>query len=197
MPNSFERVHAAPGFWFLRHGETDFNRRGLRCGGDADVPLSAHGEDQMRAVAPQIGALGIVVIVSSGLQRARRSALIISSMLGGIPILTQPLFNERSLGAWNGRPYAETEALLRAGATPPGGEAEAQFRQRIMRGVAGLSLAQNTLVVSSKGVARILDDWLGGGIVRHVANGELIRYLGAQGQSATENTSGCLEGSGS
>jgi probable phosphoglycerate mutase len=162
MQNSFERVQAASGFRFLRHGETDFNRSGLRCGGDADVPLSVHGEEQIRALAPQTGFLGIVAIVSSALQRARRSALIISSLLGGIPILTQSLFNERSLGAWNGRPYAETEALIRAGATPPGGEAAAQFRQRILSGVAGLSLAQNTLVASSKGVARILDDWLGG-----------------------------------
>lgn len=176
MPNSSDKVQPFLGFWFVRHGETDFNRRGLRCGGDVDVPLNTHGEDQIRALAPQIGALGIGLIVSSALVRTRRSALIISSMLGGIPIQTQPLFNERSLGAWNGRPYAEAEALIRAGATPPGGEAEAQFRQRILSGVAGLSLAQNTLVVSSKGVARILDACLGGGTLRPAENGKLIRY---------------------
>ena len=176
MPNTFERVQAAPGFWFLRHGETDFNRRRLRCGGDVDVPMNVHGEAQIRALAPQIGALGILLIVSSALQRAQRSALIISSMLGGIPILTHPLFNERSLGAWNGQPYAETEALIRAGATPPGGEAEAQFRHRVLSAVAGLSLVQNTLVVSSKGIARILDDCLGGGIACPAENGQLIRY---------------------
>ena len=66
MQNSFERVQAASGFRFLRHGETDFNRSGLRCGGDADVPLSVHGEEQIRALAPQTGFLGIVLPAANG-----------------------------------------------------------------------------------------------------------------------------------
>ncbi len=33
-------------FYFVRHGVTDLNFRGLRCGGDLDVPLTDIGCDQ-------------------------------------------------------------------------------------------------------------------------------------------------------
>lgn len=171
-------VAAVDRFWFVRHGETESNVRGVRCGGDVDIPMTAHGEAQIRAMKPQMSAIGIDLIVSGSLQRTQGSALILSKMMGAIPILTEPLFNERSLGAWNGRPHEEAEHLIRAGATPPGGEAEDQFRQRILHGVARLrkKMPLNILVVSSKGVARILNAAFGDGTPRHVANGELIQY---------------------
>lgn len=73
-------------------------------------------------------------------------------------------------------PYHEAEARIRAGETPPGGEAEADFRARILRGVAGLGekMGCNLLLISSKGVARILDATIGGGAARHAPNVELI-----------------------
>ena len=190
MPNSSDTFAPLERFWFVRHGETESNVRGLRCGGDVDIPLTAHGEQQIRALAPQIGALGIDLIVSSALQRTQRSALILSGMLGGIAILTEPLFNERRLGAWNGRPHQEAEHLLRSGMTPPGGEAEDQFRQRILQGVAGLreKIPHSILVVSSKGVARILSATFGHATPRHAANGELLLYELAR---AVHGTSPC------
>jgi probable phosphoglycerate mutase len=165
-------------FWFVRHGETEFNRLGLRCGGDVDVPLTASGEEQIRALAPQVHALGIGVIVAGALERTQRSAHILADLLGDVPVLTDARFNERSLGEWNGRPYHEAQAHIRASATPPGGEAEADFRARILDGVAGLcqKMDCNLLLVSSKGVARILNATIGGGAEHHAANGELIAY---------------------
>lgn len=143
-----------------------------------DIPLTSNGENQIKKMASRIAAIGISLIVSSALIRTQRSALIISGLLADIPVVTEPLFNERRLGAWNGLPHEETEALIRAGETPPGGESEAQFRQRIISAAASLreKMAHKILVVSSSGVSRILSAAPGGGTSRRLANGELIQY---------------------
>lgn len=167
-----------PVFYFVRHGETDYNARGVRCGGDVDIPLTAAGERQARAVAGELRHLGIGVIVTSSLQRTRRTAEIIAAALGGLPVEIEPLFAERRLGQWNGRSIEETEPLVRARATPPGGESENEFRARIARALEALSphLARRPLVVSSKGVARMLNLLCGQPGRPPAGNAEVIEY---------------------
>ena len=110
--------------YFVRHGVTEPNFRGLRCGGDLDIPLMDIGCDQAYLLAKQIEKmnLGIGVIVAGSLIRTRQTASIISAVLGNVPVEVEPLVNERRLGQWNNRPIAETEAQLAARVTPPGGE---------------------------------------------------------------------------
>ena len=69
------------GFWFLRHGETDWNARGLSQGA-VDVPLNANGEMQAVRAAELLADAGIASIVSSPLARARRTAETIAAALG-------------------------------------------------------------------------------------------------------------------
>lgn len=163
--------------FFVRHGETESNARGVRCGGDRDIPLTSRGEEQVRAMVPQLVGLGIALIVASPLLRTQRTAAIIAEALGGIVIETAPLFLERRLGEWNGRSIEETEPLLRAKQTPPGGESEAEFRARIERAVESLRplLLRRPLVVSSKGVARMLNLLFGDPSHPTVGNAEVIR----------------------
>lgn len=52
-----ERRH----FWFLRHGETDWNRTG-RWQGQVDVPLNTRGEDQARSAVPLLRPLGLEAV---------------------------------------------------------------------------------------------------------------------------------------
>lgn len=165
-------------FYFVRHGETEHNARGVRCGGDLDIPLTVAGERQARVVVGALRGLGIGVIVTSPLQRTRRTAEIIAASLGAPPIIIEPLFIERRLGEWNGRPVAETEPLIRAKQTPPGGESEAGFRDRIARALEALRphLAKRPLVVSSKGVARMLDLLCGQSGRPPAGNAEVIEY---------------------
>lgn len=146
-------------FWFVRHGETEYNRRGVRCGGDVDIPLTRRGEQQSEAVSSQLTHLGLDLIVSSPLIRARQTSAIIARCIG-CPVQIHPLLQERLLGDWNGMAISETEALLQGGMTPPGGESEPDFFRRI--GTALTELApqmqeRRILIVSSKGVARMLD----------------------------------------
>ena len=109
--------------YFVRHGVTEPNFRGFRCGGDLDIPLMDIGCDQAYLLAKQIDKMNlrIGVIVTGTLIRTRQTASIISGVLGNVPVEVDPLFNERRLGQWNNRPIAETEELLAAKVTPPGG----------------------------------------------------------------------------
>ena len=62
----------------VRHGVTEPNFRGCRCGGDLDVPLMDIGCDQAFLLAKQIEKmhLGIGVIVTGSLIRTRQTASI-------------------------------------------------------------------------------------------------------------------------
>lgn len=165
-------------FFLVRHGETEPNARGVRCGGDIDAPLTEKGLRQAEALGSVLSGRGIGVIVASPLQRTRRTAETIAVALGGIPIVYEPLFSERRLGEWNGRPIAETEPLIRAQQTPPGGESEAQFRDRVARALETLRphLARVPLVVSSRGVARMLQLLCSGSAGPPIGNAELLEY---------------------
>jgi len=107
--------------YFVRHGITEPNFRGFRCGGDLDLPMMDIGCDQAYLLAKQIEKmhLRIGVIIAGSLIRTRQTAAIISGVLGTVPVELDPLMNERRLGQWNNRPISETEDMLKRGVTPP------------------------------------------------------------------------------
>ena len=51
-------VEAGRALLFMRHGETEFNRRKVRCGGDVDIPLTELGEAQARAAGKGVSVCG-------------------------------------------------------------------------------------------------------------------------------------------
>jgi 2,3-bisphosphoglycerate-dependent phosphoglycerate mutase len=154
---------------FVRHGATAANLAGLRCGGDLDLPLTEPGRRQAQLAGQALlrQQLHISHIISSDLQRTRETAALIAGVLGSshpLPaVVVEPAFAERRLGGWNLTPTADTEASLRAGVAPPGGESDAQFRDRIVDALTRIAplLAQPVLLVGSKGVARVLGELAG------------------------------------
>lgn len=166
--------------YFVRHGATEPNFRGLRCGGDLDIPLMDIGCDQAYLLAKQIDKmnLGIGVIVAASLIRTRQTASIISGVLGNVPVEVEPLLDERRLGRWNNRPIAETEEQLAARVTPPGGESEEEFTARVGLALEALRpyLDRRPLLVSSKGVGRVMNVLLGGQGRMQVGNGEIVEF---------------------
>jgi probable phosphoglycerate mutase len=166
--------------YFVRHGITEPNFRGFRCGGDLDLPMMDIGCDQAYLLAKQIEKMNlrIGVIVAGSLIRTRQTASIISGVLGTVPVEIEPLFNERKLGQWNNRPIAETEDQLQKRMTPPGGESEEQFEARVALAFEHLRplLEKRPLVVSSKGVGRVLNNLLGGTERMTVGNGEIVEF---------------------
>ncbi len=150
---------------FVRHGATAANLAGLRCGGDLDVPLTDLGREQAAHAARRIAGLALPVglIVTSDLQRTRETASIIAAALPDAQVVVEPAFAERRLGEWNLRPVAETQPWFEARCTPPGGESDAEFTDRIARALRGLKaqLPQRPLLVGSKGVARVMAELIG------------------------------------
>jgi len=167
--------------YFVRHGITEPNFKGMRCGGDNDVPMMDIGCDQAYLLAKQIQKmdLGIGVIVAGSLIRTRQTAHIISGVLGDVPIELEPLINERRLGEWNTRTIAETEEMLAKKVTPPGGESEEQFSVRIGKALEGLRRFHDRrpLLVSSKGVGRVMHTLLGGEGRMQVGNAEIVEFV--------------------
>lgn len=158
---------------FVRHGATAANLVGLRCGGDLDLPLTDQGRRQAQQVGRALlaGRRPLSHIVTSDLQRTRETATLIAGVVGSahaLPTLVvEPAFAERRLGDWNLTPTADTEAAMRAGLVPPGGESNDEFHDRIVdaldriRPLMGGSVGGSVLVVGSKGVARVLGELSG------------------------------------
>jgi len=167
-------------FYFVRHGATEPNIFGVRCGGDLDFPLTELGRQQARASAERLRAMNIRigVIVCSGLRRTRQHAEIVSEILGGVPITIDPLLNERCMGEWNLRSVAATEPLLAQGMDPPGGESEEVFVARVSEAFERfrMLLPLNPLIVSSKAVARVLNLLLGAKGRLTLENGEMVQF---------------------
>jgi probable phosphoglycerate mutase len=170
---------------FLRHGATALNAAGLRCGGDIDLPLADIGHRQATQVARELVQRRVEVgaIVCSALQRTRQTADILARHLRGVDIVVEPAFDERHLGAWNRLPIADTQTDLAAGLTPPGGESNADFTRRVRDGAVQTLLPLlrhagqgRVLLVGSKGVARVLGEFVGAALRSPLGNAELAEF---------------------
>src|SRR5208337_4271489 len=89
-------------FWFLRHGETDWNAQGLSQG-NVDIPLNPTGLAQARSAAGRLRNRGIATIVSSPLSRARVTAEIVGEALALPPQIDDDL-REVRFGVQEGQP---------------------------------------------------------------------------------------------
>ena len=190
MPHSPSRVKKRPApapdpeavlpLRFVRHGATAPNLAGLRCGGDLDVPLTALGREQAQRVAPVVAALRprVGLIVTSDLSRTRETAALIAHHLPGVPVVVEPGFAERRLGRWNLMSIEETQPWLEARMTPPGGESDAEFVDRVARAVRRIKthLHERPLLVGSKGVARVLGELIGVAHRVELDNGYLAEF---------------------
>jgi probable phosphoglycerate mutase len=138
-------------FWFLRHGQTDWNRTG-RCQGRRDVPLSMQGEAEAHAAAPYLQGLGINAICSSPLKRARRTADIIAGRLG-VPVLEVPGLEEMDVGPYEGVADYSWVAAWREDKPVAGIEPFSDVRRRVTEAAnRALATASHVLIVAHGGV---------------------------------------------
>ena len=98
------RLRPVP-FWFLRHGETDWNAQGLSQG-RTDIPLNAVGLAQARRAARIRKGSGIAAVVASPLSRARVTAEIAAEALG-LPVSFDDDLREVNFGEQEGRPMGD------------------------------------------------------------------------------------------
>jgi broad specificity phosphatase PhoE len=116
-------------FWYLRHGETDWNAQGLSQG-NVDIPLNATGRAQAVAAAGLMRNRGIAAIVASPLSRAHDTALAVAAVLD-LPVELDEGLREVSFGVQEGKPMSQWFSDWVAGSyTPPDAESFAALRAR-------------------------------------------------------------------
>lgn len=137
-------------FWFLRHGQTDYNAQGLSQGG-IDIPLNETGRAQARAAAPLLLGRGLVGIVASPMQRARETAEIVNDTLG-LPLMFEPDLREVVFGGMEGKPLQPWFTDWMEGRlTPPGAESFAEITDRARGALQRVLAAPGPLLLVSHG----------------------------------------------
>ncbi len=126
----------------LRHGQTELSTE-RRFAGRGDIPLTKEGVRQAGLAARRLTDSGIDVIVSSPLQRARRTAEAVAEATGA-PMIVYDEFAEADFGAWEGLSFAEAGEkwpeelaawLQSPDASPPEGESFASVALRVVAGI--------------------------------------------------------------
>ena len=157
-----------PPIYFVRHGETEWNRLGL-IQGWTDIPLNETGHAQAQDVARAFAAHPEVTkecrFAVSPLVRTRQTMAYISDALslpeshvsvsGGLP-------KELGFGVWEGKPFWELKASpiypadpeTRYSWRPAGGESYADGQDRLRHWLADIQ--DPTVVVSHGAVGRCL-----------------------------------------
>lgn len=96
-------------FYYLRHGETDWNRD-HRAMGQTDIPLNKRGEDQAKKAALILQNYEFSCIAVSPLQRALKTAFLIAEHIPR-PIHVIDDFKEGKWGILEGKPKGDGAAL--------------------------------------------------------------------------------------
>jgi probable phosphoglycerate mutase len=91
----------------VRHGQSEWNAEG-RWQGQANPPLTELGREQAYHAARALGTVD--AIVTSDLERATDTAMILSGSLGVGPVILDPDLRERDAGEWSGLTRREIEA---------------------------------------------------------------------------------------
>ena len=95
--------------YFVRHGETYYNRKGLHQ--DLDVPLSDLGRTQIELAGDVLKNSGATKLITSDLTRAYQSAEIISEKTGLTPELSVLFREVKRPSELYGKRYISTETL--------------------------------------------------------------------------------------
>ncbi len=121
-------------FFFLRHGETDWNRE-HRAQGQKDVPLNAAGLEQANQASRLVAGLNIGTICTSPLRRAVDTAEILQGTLGcALEVIDE--LKECSWGVREGQVKEQWFDDWKFGcAVPQGAESYESFLRRALLGL--------------------------------------------------------------
>ncbi len=157
-------------FWFLRHGETDWNAKNLSQG-NVEIPLNALGLAQAEAAAQLLRGRGISSLVSSPLGRARVTSGIVAAALN-VPVEIEDGLREVRFGVQEGHPMGDWFREWIAGRmTPEGAESFAALRARAVTALnAALERPAPVLVVAHGALFRALRSAMGLDPDRRLAN---------------------------
>ncbi|MFN7709446.1 MAG: histidine phosphatase family protein [Holosporales bacterium] len=140
-------------FYFIRHGETDWNKRHVAMG-QSDIALNATGISQAHQAAELLRNEGIASIACSPLKRAHETATIIADRYG-LPLSVIEELSEASWGVMEGQDKGDGSWIhaWRHGEALQDAETFSDFANRVAKGVLkALELPEPVLIVSHGGV---------------------------------------------
>jgi broad specificity phosphatase PhoE len=137
--------------YLIRHGETEWSLSG-RHTGRSDIPLTRHGEDEARALAPALSDISLAAVLTSPRQRAQRTCELAGPRNAAVI--------ESDLAEWD---YGDDEGrrsvdirkerpgwlVFRDGC--PGGEMPAQISRRADRVIARFMAMRGNVAAFSHG----------------------------------------------
>ena len=151
----------------IRHGETSWNVD-TRIQGHLDIPLSANGRWQAERLADALKGEPLAAIYASDLTRAWETAQYVARAQG-LEVIKEVGLRERGFGDFQGKTFAEIEALLPEQSTrwrkrdpefsPQGGESLVALRSRVISAterLAALHPGEQIAVVGHGGVMDVL-----------------------------------------
>ena len=139
-------------FYFLRHGETEWNKIG-RTQGQLDAQLNETGRAQAARAAEALAPEPLERIIASPLSRALHTAQAVAAK-HEIEVETDDDLMECHLGEHQGGPHGPfLPAFFRGEYDPPGGETFLQFRDRVWVAMQrAVAHGPNTLIVAHGGL---------------------------------------------
>lgn len=123
-------------FYFIRHGETDFNII-HHFSGQQNIDINQTGIEQARAAIKHLKDLNIQTICVSSLKRAQHTANVINEVLQAPMIIIDEL-KELNWGELEGKPRKDNaylEQWERGEVSPMGAETFSDFKRRVEQGI--------------------------------------------------------------
>lgn len=119
-------------FYYIRHGESEWNRLDQFAGGQTDTPLTDLGREQALQARGVFESLDLAPthIFHSPLSRAKDTALILNGNKN-LPMTEVDGLREIYAGAWAGIPNKDAKTRWENGETPENGENMDMFATRI------------------------------------------------------------------
>lgn len=136
-----------PIFLFIRHGETDYNKKMHIPGRLPDIHLNKKGRQQAQAVADRLAVAPIKGIYASPLERTMETAKLLADALK-LEIIPMAGFLETDCGEWQGQSVKKLrhqkiwQSVQRHPSlfTFPGGESISECQHRMVQAVESLRL---------------------------------------------------------
>ena len=171
-------------FWYLRHGETDWNAKNLSQG-NVDIPLNDIGRAQAVTAANLLKNRGIRSIVASPLSRALDTAKAAAAVTGA-PISLEDGLREVAFGVQEGQLMAEWFQQWVDGAhTPEGAESFPLLQARATRAInAALGHESVVLVVAHGALFRAIRAAMG--LTANVRTPNAVPLFCEPGNTATD-----------
>ena len=149
----------------IRHGETLWNVD-TRIQGQLDIPLNPVGHGQARRLANALKDEPVTAVYSSDLMRASQTAGYLASELG-MEVNHEPGLRERNFGDFEGKTFAEIEAVLPLQATrwrkrdpqfaPAGGESLLDLTSRVVETASRLAARHPGELIALVGHGGVMD----------------------------------------